>query len=381
MAKDKPESKSEIQKLAAEFLENENPGKAIKLLENAEISEKDTELQHMLASAYADRKWGKKAMAQYQRCLAGDRIYPSLIQDYSEFMLDSEEHILLNSFLCELLNRKNLGADSAAMTVAMLCSSLGDCMLNGISTEITPDFFRSYLSEHPEAADKAFFSAVMRNLAGTPNDPSFASVADRILKIMTDNVPDILYSTEFQSAVADFEISLILYSNTVNPLTLLGMRTAKLRFASPSDDTDYLRYLVFDAKMNVVEARRNGTISTEKFAFVCPYLWSLIAKFVTGVINTPDLKKFARDEIYSELRNASPNLLSIFEKNLSADGFAALKEFISSPASAPKPAVFSGNKIINKPVVSSKTAPNSPCPCGSGKKYKKCCGLNQCFLK
>ena len=28
-----------------------------------------------------------------------------------------------------------------------------------------------------------------------------------------------------------------------------------------------------------------------------------------------------------------------------------------------------------KPVSTAKTSPNSPCPCGSGKKYKKCCGL------
>ena len=27
--------------------------------------------------------------------------------------------------------------------------------------------------------------------------------------------------------------------------------------------------------------------------------------------------------------------------------------------------------------VTKKVGPNDPCPCGSGKKYKKCCGMNQ----
>ena len=40
---------------------------------------------------------------------------------------------------------------------------------------------------------------------------------------------------------------------------------------------------------------------------------------------------------------------------------------------------FGGGKplIIRKPATSKKVGRNDPCPCGSGKKYKKCCGANQ----
>ncbi len=41
---------------------------------------------------------------------------------------------------------------------------------------------------------------------------------------------------------------------------------------------------------------------------------------------------------------------------------------------------FSGSqskRIVRKPAVSQKIGRNDPCPCGSGKKYKKCCGQNQ----
>ena len=37
----------------------------------------------------------------------------------------------------------------------------------------------------------------------------------------------------------------------------------------------------------------------------------------------------------------------------------------------------SGKPVIRKPVVVKKVGRNDPCPCGSGKKYKKCCGLNE----
>ena len=39
---------------------------------------------------------------------------------------------------------------------------------------------------------------------------------------------------------------------------------------------------------------------------------------------------------------------------------------------------FAGDKsIVRKPAVSKKVGRNDPCPCGSGKKYKKCCGQNE----
>ena len=33
--------------------------------------------------------------------------------------------------------------------------------------------------------------------------------------------------------------------------------------------------------------------------------------------------------------------------------------------------------VVRKPAVSKKVGRNDPCPCGSGKKYKKCCGINE----
>jgi len=36
-----------------------------------------------------------------------------------------------------------------------------------------------------------------------------------------------------------------------------------------------------------------------------------------------------------------------------------------------------GGSIVRKPKVSTKVGRNDPCPCGSGKKYKKCCGMNE----
>ena len=374
MAIDSPGSKSEILKLAAEYLENDNSGKAIKLLENTEISE-DAEIQHMLAVAYAERKWGKKAIAQYRKCLSADKISSSLIQDFSEFMLDSGEHEELKSTLLDLLEKYSSDSDISAMCIAMLYSMLGDCMQNKTETDLTPDFLKEYLEKNPKAAGKAFFSSIIRDLAGTPNDISITPVTDRLIRIMADSIPSVISDMTFQKAVADFELSLILYANMVDPLTILGMRTAKLKFADPkSDDLDMLKYLVFDAKMTVVDTIRVKPLGPSRFAASFPYIWSLISGFVNSALSARDLKQFTRSAIYSDLRGASPRLTDIFRNKLSPDGFAALSSFLNTPAKNMAP-VIRKNPANKNQAVSSKIAPNAPCPCGSGKKYKKCCGL------
>ena len=35
------------------------------------------------------------------------------------------------------------------------------------------------------------------------------------------------------------------------------------------------------------------------------------------------------------------------------------------------------SSVTRKPATSTKVGRNDPCPCGSGKKYKKCCGMNE----
>ena len=41
------------------------------------------------------------------------------------------------------------------------------------------------------------------------------------------------------------------------------------------------------------------------------------------------------------------------------------------------PNAGSGDGSFSNQAVSKKINDNDPCPCGSGKKYKKCCGLNE----
>ena len=56
---------------------------------------------------------------------------------------------------------------------------------------------------------------------------------------------------------------------------------------------------------------------------------------------------------------------------------ASMKKELKREQVAQPTAASHGDEEVKKPVVKgTKIGRNDPCPCGSGKKYKKCCGLN-----
>ena len=72
-----------------------------------------------------------------------------------------------------------------------------------------------------------------------------------------------------------------------------------------------------------------------------------------------------REDIYRELGDEY-NTLGVKDR---ADYFYAL---LDKEKEVQKASYFSLRK--KHPTVKGKIYPNEPCPCGSGKKYKKCCG-------
>ena len=60
-----------------------------------------------------------------------------------------------------------------------------------------------------------------------------------------------------------------------------------------------------------------------------------------------------------------------------ADWLHNLEEWDTMFDAEPKKALYKEQKSSTTVVKETKIYPNDPCPCGSGKKYKKCCGKNK----
>jgi len=60
-----------------------------------------------------------------------------------------------------------------------------------------------------------------------------------------------------------------------------------------------------------------------------------------------------------------------------ADWLYGLEEWNAIFDEETKKALYKEQKSSTTVVKEAKVYPNDPCPCGSGKKYKKCCGMNE----
>lgn len=82
----------------------------------------------------------------------------------------------------------------------------------------------------------------------------------------------------------------------------------------------------------------------------------------------------ARMDLPASIRAAVPDLCGAFLEDLETRGRLADGRILASFVRAARPAFESSSgvqKTFRRP--STKLSPNAPCPCGSGRKYKKCC--------
>ena len=97
-------------------------------------------------------------------------------------------------------------------------------------------------------------------------------------------------------------------------------------------------------------------------------------------INNSDIKKPSRiSSILSTLSHYGMSYEDKVYKNMvaaEADWLYDLEEWNDIFDADTKKALYKEQKSSTTIVKDAKIYPNDPCPCGSGKKYKKCCGKN-----
>ena len=384
-----PDSRLILIKLATAYRQSGSTGKAIKLLEG--ISDKfsdDTEIQHELANSYAERKWNKKAKQKYIECLEKNNVYPQLIQDFAESCLDLCEYEFLSEKISWLIKRfsEPFDTDLEAMCMAMIYSQINECLYKKINCSFTADFIKEFINENNEKISADFYIKTISYLSETPNDTSILPLFRHINDIIKEQMPEISENQEFRKSIIDFEISIILFSSDVTPLTILAMRTSRYIFRSFDENTDQLNYLIFDAKLTIIDAINKRCLSrndVQEFRKKYPNLWNIISEFTDGAIKAPDLRRYSQNFIYNTMSTANEEFLKLLKKNLPPESYEKLSKFrqlkstISSGTQNKSSVSSKAQRTGLTTVHSSKISPNSTCPCGSGKKFKKCCGLKK----
>jgi preprotein translocase subunit SecA len=125
------------------------------------------------------------------------------------------------------------------------------------------------------------------------------------------------------------------------------------------DEIDYLREGIglrgYGQRDPLIEYKREAF---SLFSSLMENVRSTIVRTIFRVAAVPT------NQIQEEQRN-----LQFKGADLDAQQFASAKQMQNSEGGSPK------EEVKQKPIINqNKVGRNDPCPCGSGKKYKKCCG-------
>lgn len=341
--------------LAIAYEEQDKNGKAASLWEKLCARDpKNAVSAYRLARAYERRSWRKKAIAQYKRALELDDgnadCWMALLNCLSEYLtkVDLREFCEQGILALRSRNRESIRlyahmayySAPANMDAAERC--LGEIvriLRAGDARDCDPETIVQFLLE--QALQQKYYSFIpyIRKMseAVAIKDSEFQDALNKAFR-----VPDIIALGK-----RGFSKKLQILIDTLN----YGCDCDNCRLNKLS-----LEYFILEEG----EAGRAGILRLrEEF----PNLYALHADFFGEVLRSRDMKKllYRREKALSK-EGITPDW-SVYDEASDLSGVVDQAGVASEPAFEPAAA-----KTMPK------TGRNDPCPCGSGKKYKNCCG-------
>lgn len=342
------------------YLENDNSGNAIKIFEKlTKLEPSNPEYQGKLAEAYQMRGFNKKAVVQYEKTVHMDPdnmdYVAKLANAYWE--ADAEDKALQTIRQGTALAReKDLDCLQLHIWAISFCASAGHA---------------DDLREHMNALkEKAFL------------DPS-------IINYISEEITLELFVTEPQTGTIDLYYQVLCFLSELDPKNdmLLHIKEefeTQYRVYQLGEDEQVPATIAFlteltltdcqctscKIKADVMKQEMLFNINTTRKGLkyvkeTYPDIYELNRTFYDDVLN-PKKEQLLVDKSYKALQRHQKRDPAEFNEIM--NGFFGLddEDFDEFEIEESTPYVRKDPKVGR----------NDPCPCGSGKKYKKCCGQN-----
>ncbi|MFO7953104.1 MAG: DnaJ domain-containing protein [Bacillota bacterium] len=346
------------------YLENENSGKAIRIFEKLVAQEPgNAGYVRRLAHSYSMRGWHRKAIECYREALALDEdnlsLWMGLIGSYIEVEdLFSAIETLHNGL--DVSNKK--GWDNLSLYFQIIIidiitkdfevleqhlQELKDKALSDKSNSANIAWFLALISDKLVAADlhEMAIDAVETAVTLLPDDPEIAAIRKEINKRSTlaPKIDEIIEDPSINDNLArllDFEL------NRCDDTSCFSCQLEEFNL-----EMEIIMQLDF-IRSDVARLKRNY-----------PELYKLKADFFDTVANRKK-EQYLYDNYFKKLK--------YFKKRAPEEyDFAGEEEnMLDEPFDESLDEPFIETYTRSQP----KVGRNEPCPCGSGKKYKKCCG-------
>ena len=339
--------------LAEAYSMNGNTGNAVKIFEKIVRLEPDNmAYQRSLGDAYADRGFNKKALEQFQKTLKLEPDNPDVYAGIAKLYIETEQYRLakenlLMGFQCA----DKYGLDNIGLLICGCALCIHDLDTHELSRYL--EMIGQKLVEDPSLKEMIVSQLMQQVFVGSPIKNSRAGYF-MIIEFLAEHAPEIEVIQELQQGIKNHRTIEELDKDDNIPDLIAALTNINM------DDCDCptcqierisIQLSIFD---NIEEIRKALHYLRKNY----PDVYSLNADFYNNVMN---IKK--EQWMYEKLYKKYQQLRKRYPEEFKQDGWDEEEEL---PGFS-EPYVREEKKIGR----------NDPCPCGSGKKYKKCCGANK----
>ena len=362
--------------LAETYLKNDNSGKALKMYEELTAAEpENAAFAGYLAEAYLARGWQKKAIGAYNRAIELDSDNISLWIGLSDAYIKSRDYWQARGVLEKTLDRDTDISDSTTIYLRLIMLNIAFQMYSEMYKYL--DRIAELAVNNIEIKDNVAWtlSHIAQLLMHLDRDEDAQRVIDIAMKILPED-KHILetkkqienlnkYAKEFEKLESDKKIKM-------EVIALIGFEVIPDSFLELELDGMDKKVMAYFHEYQIVREYEKFRSSIQKLKKNYPNLYSIKADFFEKLENSIERKKML-SSYKSEMSKFIPMLGGMLgvedddEDDYDEEWFGK---------GLPNNDLFDEDFEYQEPFVreETKVGRNDPCPCGSGKKYKKCCG-------
>ena len=350
-------------------LENGNSGTAVEIFKKLVAQEPgNASFSGKLAQAYLERGWQKKAIEQFNTALSLDEDNVSLWDDLIEAHAQNNDldHAAKTAWDAIEVSKRN-DWDNLPICTALIHLSL---------RRVDPDDLDKVLKEIRISAsrysdEKDNLAWFLANVAKMMRRNGFTEIAATVIETAHELIPDEEEINDFMKEIQDEhnvrQILRSLSNDAFFPPHYTDMIEYELDREMGLIEPDDPEFDRFTMEMDVIYELDSERKYVRRLRRKYPELYRYKEQFFNRVLNISQAKNLEQEyyKKYTKYEKLYPDIFVSSNDNdyiYDDDEEEAMQNYeVYAPQ---EPVRREGPKIGR----------NDPCPCGSGKKYKKCCG-------
>lgn len=357
--------------LGEAYLNNGNSGKAVKIFENlVELEPKNASFLGRLANAYLARGWQKRAIKMFEKALELDEDNLSLLLGYSQALIDNRDYCGAREAIVEGIEKvKENNLENTALYMQLIMLDLMQHRLEEMESHI--DELISLAKEAEDIKDNVGWT--LAQLARAMMQTQLANEAVKLIEKVAKLLPEdkniakikeeMVNFQRIENVFQDFEMDDDFDDQLVSLIALEIFPDGQLDLNIMERKT----FILLNETMLLEEIRRFKPM-LRKLREKYPELYNVKKEFFDSALNPVKYKK-----LYNEHKKQKQEMQWLIDMLTNK---ARMQDILSYEENYEDDDYSDEYFEIQEPFVREepKVGRNDPCPCGSGKKYKKCCG-------